>query len=115
MATEIIGKVMGIPGDLYPNLRNYINSGSCKNAVISQALKDLAEYREVEDIEKIKEGLEKVEKEKKKLIKELRALKFRVISGKTLTLSDSQLERATGELKDGVKVSWIVKDTEIEI
>jgi hypothetical protein len=40
---------------------------------------------------------------------------LRVISGKTLTLSDSQLERATVELKDGVKVSWIVKDTEIEI
>lgn len=115
MATEIIGKVMGIPADLYPNLRNYINSGSCKNAVISQALKDLAEYREEKDLEKLKKGLEKVEKEKKKLIKELRALKFRVISGKTLTLSDSQLERATVELKDGVKVSWVVKDTEIEI
>ena len=112
---EVIGRVQGIPGDLYPNLRNYINSGSCKNAVISQALKDLAEYREEKDVEKLKEGLMMVEKEKKNLIKELRALKFRVISGKTLTFSDKQLEHATVELKEGVKVSWVVKDTEIEV
>jgi hypothetical protein len=83
--------------------------------VISQALKDLAEYSKETDIGKLKAGLEKVEKEKKKLIKELRALKFRVISGKTLTFSDKQLEHAEVELKDGVKVSWIVKDTEIEV
>ncbi len=115
MTTEIIGKVKGIPDDLYPNLRNYINSGSCKNAVISQALKDLAEYREEKDIERIKERIEKEEKEKKNLIKELRALKFRVISSKTLTFSDKQLEHANVEIKEGVKVSWVVKDTEIEV
>jgi hypothetical protein len=83
--------------------------------VISQALKDLAEYREEKNIEKLKSGLMTVEKEKKNLIKELRALKFRVISGKTLTFSDKQLEHATVELKEGVKVSWVVKDTEIEV
>jgi hypothetical protein len=112
---EVIGRVQGIPSDLYPNLRNYINSGSCKNAVISQALKDLAEYREEKNIEKLKSGLMTVEKEKKNLIKELRALKFRVISGKTLTFSDKQLEHANVEIKEGVKVSWVVKDTEIEV
>ena len=52
---------------------------------------------------------------KKKYIKTLRELKFRVISSKTLTFSDKQLEHANVEIKEGVKVSWIVKDTEIEV
>jgi len=113
--TEIIGKVDGIPNDLYPNLRNYINSGSCKNAVISQALKDLAKLREVKDLVRLKRTLDVNEMVRKKNIKTLRDLKFRVISSKTLTLSDKQLEYASVEIKEGVKVSWVVKDTEIEV
>ena len=114
-ATEIIGKVEGIPNDLYPNLRNYINTGSCKNAVISQALKDLAKLREVKDLVRLKRTLDVNEMVRKKNIKTLRDLKFRVISSKTLTLSDKQLEYASVEIKEGVKVSWVVKDTEIEV
>ena len=83
--------------------------------MILEALKDLAEYRGEKDLEKLRKRMEKEEKEKKRLIKELRALKFRVISSKTLTFSDKQLEHANVEIKEGVKVSWIVKDTEIEV
>ena len=115
MTTEIIGKVSGIPSDLYPNLRNYINTGSCKNAVISQALKDLAKLREEKNLELMKRTLDVNEELKKKYIKTLRELKFRVISSKTLTFSDKQLEHANVEIKEGVKVSWVVKDTEIEV
>ena len=112
---EVIGKVSGIPSDLYPNLRNYINTGSCKNAVIMEALKDLAGLRNESDPEKLKDELRKVENEKKKWVKDLRSLKFRMITGKTLTFSDKQLEDAKVRVKEGVSVSWVVKDTVIEV
>lgn len=115
MATEIIGKFSGIPGDLYPNIRNFINTGSCKNAVILEALKDLAELREEKDLKILWKIFKEEEHKKNSLIKVLRSLKYRVISGKTLTFSDKQLEKAVVEVKAGVKVQWIVKDTEIEI
>jgi hypothetical protein len=115
LTTEVIGKVDGIPSDLYPNLRNYINTGSCKNAVISQALKDLTGLRGETDLEVLKKELKKTEEAKDKAVKELRNLKFRVISGKTLAFSDKQLERAVVDIREGVKVMWTVKDTEIEV
>jgi hypothetical protein len=115
LTTEVIGKVDGIPSDLYPNLRNYINTGSCKNAVISQALKDLTGLRGETDLEVLKKELKKTEEAKDKAVKELRSLKFRVISGKTLAFSDKQLERAVVDIREGVKVMWTVKDTEIEV
>jgi hypothetical protein len=115
LTTEVIGKVDGIPSDLYPNLRNYINTGSCKNAVISQALKDLTGLRGETDLEVLKKELKKTEEAKDKAVKELRSLKFRVISGKTLAFSDKQLERAIVDIREGVKVMWAVKDTEIEV
>jgi len=115
LTTEVIGKVDGIPSDLYPNLRNYINTGSCKNAVISQALKDLTGLRGETNLEVLKKELKKAEEAKDKAVKELRSLKFRVISGKTLAFSDKQLERAVVDIREGVKVMWTVKDTEIEV
>ena len=83
--------------------------------MISQALKDLAKLREEKNLELMQRTLDANEELKKKYIKTLRELKFRVISSKTLTFSDKQLEHANVEIKEGVKVSWVVKDTEIEV
>lgn len=113
--TEVIGKVKGIPENLYPNIRDFINSGKCKNAVISQALKDLAVYRDTDDLEVLKNVKSKIEKEKKEDIETLRNLKFRVISGKTLTLlRHKQLENAIVDLGP-VKVSWNVKEVKVKV
>jgi hypothetical protein len=78
-------------------------------------LKDLAKLREEKNLELMRRTLDVNEELKKKYIKTLRELKFRVISSKTLTFSDKQLEHANVEIKEGVKVSWVVKDTEIEV
>ena len=116
LATEVIGKIEGIPSNLYPNLRNFINTGSCKNAAISQALKNLAvTCKKDTSLEELKKVKEEIGKERKSRIRILRGLKFQVISGKTLTLSgNKQLEREEVNVK-GVKVSWDVKKTEIKI
>jgi hypothetical protein len=83
--------------------------------VIFQALKDLTGLRGETDLEVLKKELKKTEEAKDKAVKELRSLKFRVISGKTLAFSDKQLERAVVDIREGVKVMWTVKDTEIEV
>lgn len=114
MATEIEGKVKGIPENLYPNLRDYINTGSCKNAVIMKALIGLAGLREEIDLKKLTEIRKGVEKEKKIRADRLKSLKYRVISGKTLTFTDQQLEKARVKV-GAAEVTWNVRETKVVI
>ena len=114
---EVIGKVDGIPGNLYPNIRNFINTGTCKNTAIQKILSVFKGLKK-DDLKEIEKELNYQTLEKKVRVEHLKLLKFRLIAGKTFKLAGKgfpTLERINVAINDDTKVSWVVKDTIVNI
>jgi hypothetical protein len=116
--TEIIGKVEGIPAELYPNVRSFVDTGSCKNVAINKVLSGVSYLRDVKDLGVLKDRLNLELKNRELSIEHLRNLKFRIITGKTLMFSghhSPKVEDTRVNITKDVSVTWIIKETDIEI
>ena len=115
-ALEVQGRILGIPDNLYPNIRSFINTGSCKNSIIqgilkSSGMKKLDEY----ELPEIQEELDYYTLDKNARIMYLRDLKFRAIMRKTLKFGNKKsMETVTEKLETyGVSVSWRVHEIKV--
>ena len=111
---EVVGKISGIPSNIYPSVRNFINNGSCKNQAVLSILKDL-EPLALESLDKIREELKYYQMDRNARIIYLRDLKFRAIMGKTLKFAGkgSMETRAEHLEMYNVSVYWKLYETNV--
>ena len=111
-ALELIGVIKEIPSDVYPNVRNFINTSYCKNEAIYKILTD-PEVKKFDSmsLSDLNSEIDKYSKARKAEIRYLRDLKFRAIMSKSL----SKLERKSKKFETlGVTVSWYLSNSDIE-